>query len=679
MSKRILALLLLVTMLMSVVLTSCSSLDEDYEEDTSTVKEITLTFYGVKGEGTTDAAVDAVEAKINEYTKKNYKTTLDLKLFDEDEYDEAMADVYAKLDAQRERDELAEEAASAAAKAAREAAKKLELEDQKEKKRAQRAYEKWAEDNVVEDETSVEMEDDVVLDIFLMRGFDNYLAAVEEEKLADLSSYANGTYKLIYKYTSPIVIQAAKVSGMLYGVPSNKLLATEDNESYYYAIRTDLLEKYGVTIEENEIPYMDNKFATFFEQVKANEYCEVLLAPPAAIQNFDFYLDDMETYPLYGTRSNETTSTNSTTIEFTYKVLDPNDLGAGVANSHFKKMASYRSLGYFAPEGSTVENTDFAMGIFYGTLDSVKAQLGAKADDYTYCVYKCARTTNDVVFKNLLTVSADCKYPDRAFQIISALHTVPELRNLITFGIEGVNFTVNEDNGKTITKLNDDYNIGFEVYGNSLIGYIPEELGVDYQVTAAKKNSEVKVSAYLGYTPALEAPDVEALEAINAVGREYQAELMSGAADVEAVYEEAMINMGKKENVLNLYLESQEEDAYTPPYTMLMQALSSDYSSYTANRPPDKQVPNNDFLSKEETERRAAIEREKEEILIKATEALEEGQILDRETGDVIIEATGEVVKNVFVEAEALKNAPEAPVDEAPEAETPVEGEAVAE
>lgn len=679
MSKRILALLLLVTMLMSVVLTSCSSLDEDYEEDTSTVKEITLTFYGVKGEGTTDAAIDAVEAKINEYTKKNYKTTLDLKFFDEDEYDEAMADVYAKLDAQRERDELAEEAANAAAKVAREAAKKLELEDQKEKKRAQRAYEKWAEANVVEDETSVEMDDDVVLDIFLMRGFDNYLTAVEEEKLADLSSYANGTYKLIHKYTSPIVIQAAKRNGVLYGVPSNKLLATEDNESYYYAIRTDLLEKYGVTIEENEIPYMDNKFATFFEQVKANESCAVLLAPPKAVQNFDFYLDDMQTYPLYGTRSNETTATNSTTIEFTYKVLDPNDLGAGVANSHYKKMASYRSLGYFAPEGATVENTNFAMGIFYGTLDSVKAQLGAKADDYTYCIYKCARTTNDVVFKNLLTVSADCKYPDRAFQIIAALHTVPELRNLITFGIEGVNYTVNEDNGKTITKLGNDYNIGFEVYGNSLIGYIPEELGADYQVIAAKKNSEVKVSAYLGYTPELEAPDLEAIEAINAVGREYQDELMNGAADVETVYEEAMINMGKKENVLNLYLEAQEEDAYVPPYTTLMQALSSDYSTYTTNRPPDKQIPNNDFLSKEETDRRAAIEREKEEILIKAAEALEEGQILDSETGDVIIEETGEVVKNVFVEAEALKNAPETPVDEAPEAETPVEGEAVAE
>lgn len=679
MSKRILALLLLVTMLMSVVLTSCSSLDEDYEEDTSTVKEITLTFYGVKGEGTTDAAIDAVEAKINEYTKKNYKTTLDLKLFDEDEYDEAMADVYAKLDAQRERDELAEEAANAAAKVAREAAKKLELEDQKEKKRAQRAYEKWAEDNVVEDETSVEMEDDVVLDIFLMRGFDNYLTAVEEEKLADLSSYANGTYKLIHKYTSPIVIQAAKRNGVLYGVPSNKLLATEDNESYYYAIRTDLLEKYGITIEENEIPYMDNKFAGFFEQVKANEFCEVLLAPPKAIQNFDFYLDDMETYPLYGTRSNETTATNSTTIEFTYKVLDPNDLGAGVANSHYKKMASYRSLGYFAPEGATVENTDFAMGIFYGTLDSVKAQLGAKADAYTYCIYKCARTTNDVVFKNLLTVSADCKYPDRAFQIIAALHTVPELRNLITFGIEGVNFMVNEENGKTITKLNDDYNIGFEVYGNSLIGYIPEELGVDYQVIAAKKNSEVKVSAYLGYTPELEAPDLEATEAINAVGREYQTILMNGATDVEAVYDEAMMKMGKKENLLNLYLEQQEEDAYVPPYTMLMQALSSDYSTYTSNRPPDKQVPNNDFLSKEETDRRAAIEREKEEILIKATEALEEGQILDRETGDVIVEETGEVVKNVFAEAEALKNATETPVEEAPETEVSVEEPAIAE
>ncbi len=679
MSKRLVALLLLLVMAMSLVLTSCSSLDEDYEEETSTVKEITLSFHGIKGEGTTDAAVEAVEAKINEYTQKNYKTTIDLIFFDEDEYDAEMERVYEKLDAQRERDELAEEAASAAAKVAREAAKQLSLEDQKEKKRAQRAYEKWAEDNVVEDETSVEMEDDVVLDIFLMRGFDDYLAATEEEKLADLSSYANGTYKLIHKYTSPIVIQSAKRGGLLYGVPSNKLLATEDNEAYYYAVRTDLLEKYNIKIEEDEIPVLDAKFNGFFQEVKANESCEVILAPPTAIQNFDFYLDDMNKYPLYGTRSNEMYATTSTNLEFTYKVLDINVLDAGAASAHYKKMSNYRNLGYFAPDGATVENTDFALGVFHGTLADVKNQLGSKVDDYSYFTYKCARTTNDVVFENLLVVSADCKYPDRAFQIISALHTVPELRDLITYGIKDVNYMVNED-GKTIKKLNDEYNIGFETYGNSLIGYIPEELGADYQVESAKKNAEVKVSAYLGYSPELEDPDIDALEKVNEVGRKYQEMLMRGVENVDDTVNQAMIEMGKNENVLGVYPDSEEdEEDYSPAYQLVLEAINSDYSTYITNRPPDKQVPNNDFLSKEEQDRLDAIARAREEIIIKAAEALEEGQVIDRETGDITVEETGEFVKNAFEEAERLaaeaeQNESETPVEETPaEAETPVE------
>lgn len=653
MSKRILGLLLLLSMLLSMVLASCSSLDEEYEEDDSMVKEITLTFYGVKGEGTTDAAVDAVEAKINEYTKKNYKTTIDLKLFDEDKYDDEMALVYEKLDAQRERDELAEEAANAAAKAAREAAKKLSIEDQKEKKRAQRAYEKWAEANIVEDETSVEMEDDVVLDIFLMRGFDNYLAAAEGEKLADLSSYANGTYKLINKYTSPIVLKAARRGGILYGVPSNKLLATAENQAYYYAVRTDLLEKYGVKLEEGTIANLYPDFTDFLEQVNNNETCHALLAPPAAVQNFDFYLDDMEKYPLYGTRSNEAYSTTSANLEFTYKVLDSAVLDAGAAAAHYKRMSNFRNLGYFAPDGATVEGTDFAMGIFHGTLEEVKEQLGSKADSYSYFIYKSARTTNDVVFENMLVVSAECKYPDRAFQVIAGLHTVPELRNLITYGINDVNYTVNDD-GKTIKKLNNEYNIGFETYGNSLIGYIPEELGINYQTESAKKNADVKVSAYLGFVPELEEADIDALEKVNAIGREYQDEFMRGAENVDALVEEAMVKMGKLENVLGVYPdETGEGEDYSPSYQLLLDGLNSGYSSYVSDRPLDKQVPNNDFLSKEEKDRRDAIAREKLEIIIAATEKLEEGQTIDQETGDIIVEETGEIIGNVFANAEA--------------------------
>ncbi len=653
MSKKIVGLLLFCVMLMSAVLTSCSSVDEDYVDDTTTVKEITLSFYGIKGDSTTDEAVAAVEAELNKYTQKHYKTTIDLNLFTESEYDEKMEEVYEQLDAQAERDVLADEAANAAAKAAKEAAKKLSIDDQKEKKRAQKAYEKWAEANAATEDTGVEMDTDVVLDIFLMRGFENYVEAADSEKLADLSSAASGTYKQIYKYVNPIIIGAAKRNGMLFGVPTNKMLDSEEGRPYYYAIRTDLHDKYGLTFAEDEIITIGNTaIKKFYSDVKAGESCEVILAPPTAPQNFDFFCDDMNTYPSFIARNVESASITPAGLEYTF-ATDPDtakiDLEAGLhTKNYFNAISEYRNLGYFAPDGANVDNTDFAVGFFKGNLEEVKAQLGDKADDYTYYMYKRAKVLNEDVFGNMLVVSSTCKYPDRAFQVIAGLHTTPELRNLITYGIEDVHYEVNED-GKTIKRLNNDWDVDFELYGNSLIGYVPEELGADYQAKAVEFNKGVKVSAFLGYSLGLDENsfEAEAFEKINAVAREYIAKLMNGVEDTKVVFEEINTASGKYANVLGLFgepapepepaepeegeteeeEEEEEKEDFTPSYFTLLNALNGDFQAYASARPVDLLVPNNNFLSDEETKRRETL-------------ALEEANKAAQETAEETAEET---------------------------------------
>ena len=652
MNKKLFSLLLVLVMVASVLLTSCSSLDEEFEEDVE-IPEITLTLYGIKGEGTTDEAVSAVEAEINKYTKKNYKTTIDLNLFLEDEYDEKMSEVYDRLQYQAERDAKAEEATQAAAQAARDAAKKLSDNDYKEKKRAQRAYEKWAQENMIQEETSVEMEDDVALDIFLTRGFENYLTAINEETIVEISSYINGSYKLVNKFTNPIILGAAKIDGLHYGIPANKMLGTGDNVPYYYAVRTDLAKKYNVLFGEDETPKIDD-FKNFFARVKANENCYVMLAAPTVIQNFDFFCQDMENYPAYGTRNNEGSTTTASDIEFTFEVGEGDT--AGTAVGYYKKISNYRNEGYFAPDGATIENTDFAMAVLKGTLEDVKAQMGDKADQYSYCVYKSAKTTEEEVFENILTVSADCKYPDRAAQVIVGLHTVPELRNAITYGVENVNYTVNED-GKTIKMLNNDYNVDFELYGNSLIGYVPEELGADYQAKAAEYNLKVKVGAFFGYVPDLKENHQYALRMINSIAKEHINALIYGVPNVDEYLTAVRAEMGETENVLNLYPETvvPEGEEYVPGYNVLLEELVGDFAGAISNRPLDRPVPDNSFVSAEEQSRLNAIKNEKKTIAIEeAQKTIEEGQVLDIQSGDITIAATGEFIRNIYADLDSI-------------------------
>ena len=62
MKNRLLALFVAVICLVMPVLTSCS--DEEAEVKLGT-KAVTVTLYGIKGEGTTDEAIKAVEDRLN--------------------------------------------------------------------------------------------------------------------------------------------------------------------------------------------------------------------------------------------------------------------------------------------------------------------------------------------------------------------------------------------------------------------------------------------------------------------------------------------------------------------------------------------------------------------------------------------------------------------------------------
>lgn len=675
MKNKIISLLLLATMLLSVLLTSCSEIDTGYEEETSTIPDITLTLYGIKEEGTTDEAIALVESEINRYTQDKYKTTVELHLFSKDEYAQTIEDAFVQIDEQTARNELAEKAATAAAKAAREAAKSLPLEEQKEKKRAQRAYEKWAEERGdVETEIDVEMSDDIQLDLFMVDNYEYYSELVERELITDISSAVTGTYSLITKFVNPTILSVAKVNNMYYGVPTNRPMGF-GKAGYYYAFKTDLVEKYGYQMSEVPALNLSTIDAWLESIVAGGEDVVPFFAPPAVIQNFDYYMDNMADYPAYGTKNLEAAGTTSANIQpILYGNNTLNAMDVPVAYFHFRKMYRFRQANYFAPEGSDPATTDFAVGVFHGTLDEVKAMLGDKADQYTYATYAYPRVVTEDLFGSTFVVSSSCKYPTRAVQLICGFCTDEKLRNLITFGVENVHYEVNDD-GETVTKLTNDYNIGFESFGNSLIGYVPEELGATYQADSIEKNKTIKSSAFVGYTHILEEQkDVEAFEVINGIIKEYIGELMNGydttntadvnengVVDIDDVFEEITTRLGKDDDALGLYGVEPDDDEFEEPYIKLMGALDSNFSMFAGSRPGGTVVIDNNIITKEEKERREALlEAENPET----EEVLAEGEVLPE--GEAPVE--GEILP----EGEAPASE-EAPVVEETPAEAPVE------
>lgn len=614
MKNRIISVLLLVTMLATALLTSCSGVDTGFEEETSSIPAVTLHLYGTKGEGTTDEAIALVQKEINRITEDKYKTTVVLKLFSEDEYDTVIEDAFVKLEEQAERNELAEKAASAAAKAQREAAKLLPLEEQKEKKRAQREYEKWAENQpVVEEEIDINMSDDVQLDIFMVDDYDYYTELMTRELITEVSTYVNSTYNIITKFVNPMFIGAAKLGGTLYGIPANRGVSAE---GYYYAVNTALAEKYG--LELSGAPEL-HKFNDFFASVKKNEKgVAPLLAPPEKIQGYDFYNDDMENTGAYGVVNREGASNGSYSLEFSF-VPGRTMSDKGAAYLHFNRVAEYRSNGYYAADGADPLTTDFAVGIFKGSIDSIKEDLGEKGELYTYYPYSYPKVVTEDAFASTFVVGASSKYPARAVELISGFCINEELRNLITFGVENIHYEVNSD-GETIVKLNNDYNMGFETYGNSLIGYVPEELGADYQANAINNNKSTSISAFVGYSNELEVDDIIAFEEINAIASEYIPDFMN------AVYtkEELAVKIDEVlEKIAELDIYPNKKDEDEAHFDTLLSTLSAGMSDASFGGTGEI---DNSIITKEEKKRR--------EELAKLEAEVAEGEVAEGEVAD---------------------------------------------
>ena len=161
--KKILSLLLCLVWAVSLF-TSCSEeVIGDYEYPNFVPKEIpsiTLDFYVIAGEGTSDLAKDTVERMLSQYTETKYKTSLVLHYIAEADY-------------------------------------KAELLDGISKEGADKA------------------------DIVLVNSAELMKELVADNKLLDLTAYYNGdTYGRLNTMITKTLVEASKIDGKIYSVPN---------------------------------------------------------------------------------------------------------------------------------------------------------------------------------------------------------------------------------------------------------------------------------------------------------------------------------------------------------------------------------------------------------------------------------------------------------------------------
>lgn len=499
MKKKLLCLMMALLMLsMPLLMTSCGNQTEEVV-DNSERPELTLTFYTIKDENTTEAGIAHVQSELNALLFNRYKTRIELKCFTEAEYQTKMEALQTEI----------------------ETVKEAEGEDVEESAAPQ-------------------------LDIFYLPDEKAYTDAAVAGRLLPLDSYLKVDFKEFYDYLPQNLLANATLAfdegdASLYGLPNNTLVA---GEGWYYVINQELADKYafeeitGKRLEE----YISKKnapqlevLAEYAAVIKENEEGVIPVANPAPANNVDFY-GDIAGFPIAVSNS-EYGPFESRGVLQTY-----------AANSslrkHFELMASFREAGYFVDRPLTAED-NFFMDIRQGSVEDVQAWKDA---GYTVMIYRRPVTELALCRNGFYAISAYCNedYRARAMEVLQMLYTNEDVHNLFAFGVEGVHYevTLRDENEKpllikrTVADENNVYVTDFYKSGNTLIGLIPEELGLDYAKNVQELNRGARLSGFASFHLAMDEDEQEWFDEFTALEAEYTAayeKLCNGTADWEAI------------------------------------------------------------------------------------------------------------------------------------------------
>lgn len=473
MSKKLISLLLVFMLLFSFVLASCSTDStsgddvepgdtEEAELDMSNRTPYTLTLWLPSQEGTTEEAVKEVEAAINKLLNSSYTTNIELRTFDEDKY---AAAVLEKIDAieQKIRDDEAE------------SSRRKEIEQSLRQEGIVTVGTTAAETEATEIATetneygqSNKKYPDVgeyQFDIFLITSYEMYRDLVDRDALMSLETNLNGSSKLLKSYIYPAFLDAVKFdTGLTYAIPNNHGMG----EYKFLLTNKELAEKYyfdpaDLTGSIDNCKYFIETVARYEDDPDVSPLLSWV--DPVGMK---YWSKDGSWSAIASIIGNDASFDSAGSIS---NIFTMNEYKA-----HFKMMKQFEEDGLIAEDPENCEK--FAVGVVSADcLETVEAMYG---DEYDISIYEYPRATQEELFTGAFAVSAATKSLSRAMEVITAINTQKEIRNLLQYGVEGVHYKLN-DEGR-VERIRDEkgnsaYNMNILHTGNTYIAY-PEE-GMD--------------------------------------------------------------------------------------------------------------------------------------------------------------------------------------------------------
>ena len=492
MKKRLFCLFLCLVTVLSLVLTSCSSKTDDDAEsdikDAASATAISLSMWVVSDEKIPEDRIAKVTEAINAITKSKFKTQLVINYLTKAEYETVLADTISKYAESR-------------------------------KNQATVETETTKKDEVVTDETMTnELGMSVIkypellqnqVDIIYIAGEEMYLEFINKEWLAELDTELSSSSKKIREYVSATLLSAAKYNGTTYAIPNNRTIGQYN----YMLLNKALMDKYAQDgyistdmidglYNENLYPFLNliSMWEPGVIPIDASyEDCLNLLAHYWNINSEDYSIDALNQFSLFGYRYTDIDSLSRGSVILGYESLFANPEFV----EDYLQLNTFRFKDYLRKES---DETRTEAAVKFVTGDSTVLEKGIYTDadgkEYYPIVVGYPTATSSDIYGNMFGVCKYTKSVDRSMQIITYLNTNPDFRNLLQYGVEGVDYKLSENADKTVSVeyMKTGYKMDLYTTGNTFIAYHPEKgISSDVWDSAKAQNRSSLVNPLLGF------------------------------------------------------------------------------------------------------------------------------------------------------------------------------------
>lgn len=498
-SKRFLAMVLAVVMMLTAVLsTGCSKKESNEQSEKSGI--VTLNMFIITDEKTSDSAKLEVQWNINSITVPQHKMFVKINYLTAEEYwdvvDAAEAETIAYLEkkASKESEEDRLKAiylAELEGGAVEETAEETEEAEEDKKLTIEKMSFVDAVDFVmdmkkesVDEETLVNevVYDDVVLehpqiDIILVDSYDKFIELYEDERISEIDIKYDR--KIVTQYIHPTVLSTTQVGGKTYGIPANFAM---NGEYEFLVFNKDLLDKYGFTVGDLD-SIESEKMAEYLALIKAGEPGVYPISDIPEFAGAEIY-DDI----LFARSSLEKVSTTSFPVY----------LNNGAYADYLKAVDSYKTNGYVA-SAAGVEDGKFAVELVKSPTLIDREWTDEDGTTYQAYLYDIPRVDAASAFASAFCVSSQSMNKAKAAELIELFTIDSELANLLQYGVAEKHYSVKDGPFRLLDVAEDEaYVMNNRYTGNMYIKYEINEGDIEFAQTS---NLSTAPSAFFGYTP----------------------------------------------------------------------------------------------------------------------------------------------------------------------------------